>query len=198
MDEPVVFVIDDDRAVRDSLSMLVETAGLRVRAFPNAQAFLDFIRPDIAGCVITDLRMPGLSGLELQDRLTELDIAIPLIVLTGHGDVPAAVRALKHGAVDFIEKPFDSDTLLELIRRAIERDASLRETHSAQAEISSRIETLTPREREVMGLVVEGKANKVIAFDLGISERTVELHRARIMRKMRARSLPDLIRMTLS
>jgi two-component system response regulator FixJ len=195
--EITVFVVDDDRAVRESLALLVQSVGLEVETFAGAGEFLDAYRPDRCGCLITDIRMPGMSGLELQERLTADGYHIPVIVLTGFGDVPAAVRALKGGAVDFVEKPFNPQALLDLVQQAIVRDTELREQAAREADVAERMALLTPREREVMGLVVAGKANKVVAIDLSISERTVELHRGRIMKKMRARSLAELMRIVL-
>ncbi|NIR29952.1 MAG: response regulator transcription factor [Gammaproteobacteria bacterium] len=197
MAAPTVFIVDDDDAVRDALQLLMESAGLRAEAYASGQAFLDAYRLDRAGCLVLDIRMPGLSGLELQEHLSAAGISLPVIMLTGHGDVPAAVRALKAGAVDFLEKPYDSDMLLERVQQAITRDAQERRVSSLQAETTQRLEQLTPREREVMELIVAGKANKVVAFELQISERTVELHRARIMKKMGVRSLPELMRLVL-
>jgi len=195
--EITVFVVDDDRAVRESLALLVQSVGLEVETFAGAGDFLDAYQPDRRGCLITDIRMPGMSGLELQERLSADHQHIPVIVLTGFGDVPAAVRALKGGAVDFVEKPFNPQALLDLVQLAIARDAEIREQASREAELAERMASLTPREQEVMALVVAGKANKVIAIDLSISERTVELHRGRIMKKMQVRSLAELIRMVL-
>jgi len=192
-----VFVVDDDRAVRESLALLVQSVGLEVETFASAGEFLDAYRPDRRGCLITDIRMPGMSGLELQERLTEDGYHIPVIVLTGFGDVPAAVRALKGGAVDFVEKPFNPQALLDLVQQALVRDTELREQAAREADLAERMALLTPREGEIMALVVAGKANKVIAIDLSISERTVELHRGRIMRKMQARSVAELMRIVL-
>jgi two-component system, LuxR family, response regulator FixJ len=192
-----VFVVDDDRAVRESLALLMHSAGLAVETFSSAQAFLDSYRPECRGCLITDIRMPGMSGLELQERLSADRYHIPVIVLTGFGDVPTAVRALKGGAIDFVEKPINPQALLDLVQHALARDRALREQAAREAEVKTRLARLTPREREVMALVVEGKASKVIAMDLAISERTVELHRGRIMKKMRARSLAELMRTVL-
>ena len=198
MNEQVtVFVVDDDRAVRESLALLVQSVGLEVETFSGAGEFLDAYQPDRRGCLITDIRMPGMSGLELQERLTEEGYHIPVIVLTGFGDVPAAVRALKGGAVDFVEKPFNPQALLDLVQQALVREAELREQADREANLAEHMALLTPREREVMALVVAGKANKVIAIDLSISERTVELHRGRIMKKMQARSLAELMRIVL-
>lgn len=195
--EITVFVVDDDQAVRDSLALLVHSVGLQVETFASAGDFLDAYRPDRPGCLITDIRMPGMSGLELQEQLCADGHHIPVIVLTGFGDVPAAVRALKAGAVDFVEKPFNPQALLDLVQQAIVRDTEIREQAAHEARLAERTALLTPREQEVMELVVAGKANKVVAIDLSISERTVELHRARIMKKMRARSLAELVRMVL-
>ncbi len=192
-----VFVVDDDQAVRESLALLVHSVGLEVETFESARDFLDAYRPDRRGCLITDIRMPGMSGLELQERLSADGHHIPVIVLTGFGDVPTAVRALKGGAVDFVEKPFNPQALLDLVRQAIVRDSEIREHAAREAELAEHVALLTPREQEVMALVVAGKANKVIAIDLSISERTVELHRGRIMKKMQARSLAELMRMVL-
>ena len=192
-----VSVVDDDLAVRDSLALLMHSVGLQVETFASARDFFDAYRPDRRGCLITDIRMPGMSGLELQEQLSAQGYHIPVIVLTGFGDVPAAVRALKGGAVDFVEKPFNPQALLDLVQQAIVRDAEIREQATHEARLAERMALLTPREQEVMELVVAGKANKVVAIDLSISERTVELHRARIMKKMQARSLAELMRMVL-
>ena len=193
-DRPTVFVIDDDPDVLDSLSRLVRTASLGVECFDSADAFLVAWREDRPGCLVTDIRMPGMNGLELQERMRSQGPSIPTIVLTGYGDVPGAVRALKGGAIDFLQKPYEPDVLLVRIAEALEKDARTREARERTAEVEARLSQLTPREREVMSLVVEGRANKVIAIDLGISERTIELHRGRVMRKLGARSVPDLIR----
>ena len=192
-----VFVVDDDQAVRESLALLVQSVGIEAETFASAREFLDTYRPDQRGCLITDIRMPGMSGLELQEQLSSDGVHIPVIVLTGHGDVPAAVRALKGGAVDFVEKPFNPQALLDLVQQAIAKDAEIRELADQEAAVAERMSLLTPREHEVMTLVVVGKANKVIAIELSISERTVELHRGRIMKKMQARSLAELMRAVL-
>ena len=193
-DRPTVFIIDDDPAVREALSRLVRSAGFPVECFDGAGAFLDTYRNGRPGCLVTDIKMPGMSGLQLQERMRNDCSSIPTIILTGYGDVPGAVRALKSGALDFLQKPFEPDVLLVRIAEALEKDARARGAAARTAEIQSRLAKLTPREREVMVLVIEGKANKVIAFDLGISERTVELHRGRVMRKLSARSVAELIR----
>lgn len=193
--EPTVFVVDDDPAVRESLAMLLDSAGHRAACFETAGAFLDAFDPAASGCAIIDLRLPGIDGLELQDELRARGACLPVVFLTGHADVPAAVQALKHGAMDFVQKPFDADSLLGLVGRALEADAEQRAGLARREAAEARLADLTPREREVMALVVDGLASKVIAADLGISERTVELHRSHIMRKTGARSVPALIRM---
>lgn len=193
--EATVFVVDDDAAMRDSLSMLIRSVGLGVQTFASAGAFLHSREADRPGCLIADIRMPGMSGLELQERLAASGDHMPVIILTGHGDVSTAVRAMKSGAVDFLQKPFQAETLLELIQHALEKDAAERDAADLRTRIARRLQTLTHRESEVARLVVAGRANKVIAIELQISERTVELHRSRIMKKMRARSLAELVRM---
>lgn len=193
--EPVVYVVDDDQAVRDSLRWLIESIGHQVNTYGNAQAFLDDYDPDRPGCIVLDVRMPGMSGLDLQDRLRERGIQIPIIVITGHGDVPMAVRAMKSGALDFVEKPFSDQVLLERIQQALDLDSEYREKHQRIRDIAARHASLTPREREVMDQVVAGHANKVIAYELGVSMKTVEAHRGKVMRKMKARSLSDLVQM---
>lgn len=195
---PTVFVVDDDPALTDGLALLLSSAGLCVETFANAQTFLDAYRPDRPGCVIADIRMPGMSGLELQERLVDDGVHIPVIILTGHGDVSAAVRALKAGAVDFLEKPFNAQKLLERVNEAIAKDAEARRAAARQEEVAHCIARLTPRETEILELIINGNANKVIALELNISERTVELHRSRIMKKMRARSVTDLVRSTMA
>lgn len=191
----VVCVVDDDAAVRESLVMLLNSAGLEAAGYADARAFLECFDPEQPGCLIADLRMPGIDGLELQERLLALHATLPVIVLTAYGDVPAAVRALKHGAVDFVEKPFEPSALLEQVHEALRRDAEARANAAREATVSARRTSLTPREEEVLQLVVAGRANKVVAAELGISERTVEQHRGRIMRKMQASSLAELVRL---
>ena len=192
--KPTVFVVDDDSAVRHSLRWLLESAGLLVETYETAQAFLHAFQPKRPGCLVLDVRMPGLSGLDLQEQLQAQDIAIPIIIITGHGDVPMAVRALKEGAIDFIEKPFSEQLLLDRIHQGIALDAEQRIKHAQQAVIQSRIDRLTPREREVMEFVVDGKANKQIAALLERSQKTIEIHRANVMRKMEVDSLAELVR----
>jgi two-component system response regulator FixJ len=194
----LVHVVDDDASVRDSLALLLESAGFSVRTYDSAAAFLKAASDLTAGCVLTDVQMPELNGLELQRRMSELDIRLPVIVMTGHGDVPIAVEALKAGAVDFLEKPFEEQHLLAAVASAIAVSQVAHDEAAAVAGIAARIATLTPREREVLDHLVAGQPNKTIAYDLGSSPRTVEVHRARVREKMGARSLPELVRMTIA
>jgi two-component system response regulator FixJ len=195
--EAVVHVVDDDVAVRQSLSFLLASDGFPVRLYESASAFLDTVKEAAAGCIVTDVRMPGIDGVEFLRHLKARGFGLPVIVMTGHADVPLAVEAMKAGAIDFIEKPFDDDLLLGAVRAALERQE--RNTHQdAQAvEVRSRIQSLSERERQVLERLVAGKANKVIAYDLGISPRTVEIYRANVMTKMQAGSLSELVRMAL-
>ncbi len=195
---PLVHVVDDDASVRDSLSLLLESAGFAVRAYDSAPAFLRAASDRQTGCVLTDVQMPELNGLELQRRMSEFGIRLPVIVMTGHGDVPIAVEALKDGALDFLEKPFEEEHLLQAVKEAIAVSQREHDEAAAVADIATRLATLTPREREVLDHLIAGKPNKTIAYDLGSSPRTVEVHRARVMEKMAARSLPELVRMTLA
>jgi two-component system, LuxR family, response regulator FixJ len=194
---PTVFIVDDDAAVRDSLKMLLKSVGQLVETFGSAQEFLDAYKEDRPGCLVLDIRMPGMSGLELQAKLNERHAILPVIFITGHGDVPMAVEAMQAGAVDFIQKPFRDQDLLDRINQALDKDGANRAALAEKGAIATRLATLTPREREVMELVVRGKANKVIAGDLTLSQRTVEIHRARVMEKMQAASLAHLVRMVL-
>jgi len=196
--DPIVFVIDDDEAVRLSTEMLIRSMGLRVESFASATEFLDDFDPQQPGCLILDIRMPGMSGLELQEHLVEKEASVPIIFVTGHADVPIAVKAMKAGAVDFIQKPFRDQELIDRVHAALEQDAAARSRAARRQAIMVRMQALTKRETEVMGLVVDGKANKEIAFDLGLSPRTVEIHRARVMGKMGAGSLAELVRMVLT
>jgi two-component system response regulator FixJ len=196
MPDPIVFVVDDDDAVRDSLSLLLQTSGHRVRAFGSAQNLLDALTPEAHGCIIADVRMPGMDGLELQERLAARRIGLPVIIMTGHGDVPIAVRAMKAGAVDFIEKPFAEEPLLETVRLALVRSERDRR-RSGEPSADERLAQLTTREREVLEAMVAGHPNKAIAHLLRISPRTVEIHRARVMEKTGARSLSHLVRLAL-
>ncbi len=198
-DKPAtVFIVDDDQEVRQALALLMESVGLQVETFESGNDFLQQFDPNRPGCMILDVRMPGMSGLELQARLAAEAIHPPVIIITGHGDVPMAVRAVQAGAVDFIEKPFNDQALLDSVHRALDLDARKRGRASRLAEIRARLQTLTPREQEVMKMVVAGKRNKVIALELSVSQSTVEAHRARVMEKMEARSLSDLMRMVLA
>jgi FixJ family two-component response regulator len=196
--EPAVFVVDDDEALCESLQWLLEPEGLRVRTFSSAEVFLSQVSPRQAGCLVLDVRMRGMSGLDLQARLVESGATMPVIILTGHGDVPMAVRAVKAGALEFLEKPVNDQVLLGCIRRALAEDAAARAQRAAREDAQTRIRTLTPREREVMELVVTGYANKRIASRLGICEKTVEVHRRRVMQKMGVRTAVDLVRLAVS
>jgi len=193
-----VFVVDDDQAMRNSLKWLIESVGMKVEIFASADEFIRNYYPGRAGCLLLDVRMPGMSGLELQEHFLAHQIKIPIIIITGHGDVPMAVRAMKSGAVDFIEKPFNDELLLESIRNALNYDQQLRTVQSERAEIAARLAQLTPREHEVMEMVTDGRANKEIAHALGVSAKTVEAHRARVMEKMEARSLSELVKMAVT
>jgi two-component system, LuxR family, response regulator FixJ len=193
----VVHVIDDDEALRESLAFLLRAAQLEVKSYPSARAFLDGLPDESLGCVITDVRMPDISGIDLLRRLKELKIGVPVIVVTGHGDVALAVEAMKIGAADFFEKPFDDDLLLASVRSALREQEGQKKRYAERAEIETRIAALSPRERDVLRGLIEGRANKQIAFDLGISPRTVEIYRANLMNKMQADSLSDLVRMAL-
>ena len=190
-----VFVVDDDDSVRRSLSRLIRSAGWRVETFPTAKSFLEYTPPNRPGCLVLDLQLPGVSGLELQRSLVEAGRDIPIVFITGHGDVPSSVRAMKGGAVDFLQKPFDDQVLLDCIARALGRSREQRVKRAERAVLQARFNTLTPREREVLMLVVAGKLNKQIAGDLGNAEKTVKIHRGRVMAKMQAGSVAELVRM---
>jgi FixJ family two-component response regulator len=191
--EPLIYVVDDDAAVRDSLTLLLRAVGLTGQAFSSAAEFLQNYDPEQHGCLVADIRMPGMSGLDLQDELNRLGAHIPLIFITGHGDVPMAVDAMKSGALDFIEKPFRDQELLDRVNQAVSWDKERRTRNLETLAIRERLAALTPRETEVMERVVQGQANKVIAMDLGVSQRTVEIHRARVMEKMEVRSVAKLV-----
>jgi len=191
---PQVYIIDDDDAVRDALSLLLETADLPHRSFGSAVEFLDHCDGTERGCLVLDIRMPGMSGLELQERLNERSLTLPIIFMTGHGDVPMAVEAMRKGALDFLRKPIREQDLLDRIQEALEQEAGLRSAQFDHEQLLVRRDSLTPREFEVFGRVAQGHANKVIGFDLGISERTVEVHRAHVMQKLDAETLADLVR----
>jgi two-component system response regulator FixJ len=192
--EPIVFVVDDDHAMCESLQYLLESNGLRVRTFPSAEAFLQAYDPDVPGCLVLDIRMHGMSGLDLQAHLAGDGIGIPVIILTGHGDVPMAVQALRTGALDFLEKPVNAQLLIERIRDGLQRDVAERASWTERRRIQARRATLTPRERQVLELVVIGYSNKETAAELGIAEKTVEVHRKRVMQKMRADRVVELVR----
>ena len=193
-----IFIVDDDDAVRDSLKLLLEASGFTVAAFPTGMAFFEALRPAATGCLLVDVRMPGMGGFEVQQELRRRNSALPVIVMTGHGDVPLAVRAMKCGAADFIEKPFSDDTIVASIERALKLGGKSQQQQAAIAEILACADRLTVREREVLHELVAGHPNKVIAHRLAISPRTVEIHRARVMEKMQARNLSELVRMALT
>ncbi|MBX6420456.1 MAG: response regulator transcription factor [Nevskia sp.] len=193
-----VFIVDDEEAVRDSVALLLRSVGLRTRSYPDASVFLEEYDGQEAGCLVLDVRMPRLSGLELQQELNRRGWTIPVVFITGHGDVPMAVEAMRAGAVDFLQKPFKDDELIRRVQKALEQDARLREQLAQRNLIRSRYETLTPRERDIAERLAAGAANKAVAIDLGLSERTVELHRANIMRKLEARGLAQLVQMLIA
>ncbi|MEX2494522.1 MAG: response regulator transcription factor [Woeseia sp.] len=195
--QATVFIVDDDASIRHAMQLLLRSVGLSAETFASAGDFLDQYDGSRAGCLILDIRMPGLGGLELQERLLALGSCMPIIFITGHADVPMAVEAMQKGAFDFIQKPFRDQELLERISEAVNVDLRHRSRQESLSEIEARVSRLTSREREVMGLVVAGKPNKVIAFELGTSQRTVEIHRSRVMDKMEARSLAELVRVNL-
>lgn len=192
-----VFIVDDDAAIRDSLQLLLKSAGLKVVCYESAERFLDTYDAELNGCLLLDVRMPGMSGLELQRELNRRNSLLPVIIMTGHGDVPMAVEAMKAGAMDFIEKPFADEDLLTRIQNSVERQQRELAEHADDLEVLQRLSLLTPREREVMDLLAKGKLNKVVAAELDISPRTVEVHRARIMEKLQVKSLADIVRLSL-
>jgi len=192
-----VIVVDDDEAVRSSLRLLMKSVGLAVETYGSAADFLSAYNAAVPGCLVLDVRMPGMSGLELQEQLNLKGAIIPVIFVTGHGDVPMAVEAMQHGAFDFLQKPFRDQDLLDRIQRALATDRENRAQLTQKDQIRARLESLTPREREVLQLMTRGRPNKLMAADLGLSQRTIEIHRARVMEKMQAASLAQLVRMTL-
>jgi FixJ family two-component response regulator len=193
--DPAVFVVDDDVSVREALESLIRSAGLRVESFSSAEEFLVQRRADEASCLVLDVRLPDLSGIDLQKRMTELNVDIPIIFITGHGDVPTTVQAMKAGALEFLTKPFADDELLGAIRHAIERNRTTRQQRAEMRDLRARYESLTQREREVMAWVVSGLLNKQVAGELGTSEFTIKFHRGHVMQKMKATSIADLVRM---
>jgi len=196
--DTVVYVVDDDDGVRDALKVLLESDDLTTEVFSSGKEFMNSFRDDVTSCLLLDVQMPDMNGLEMQAELASHQIKLPIIIITGYGDVPVAVAAMKAGAIDFIEKPFSDDRILTSVRKALEIGTKDREEHSIISDARSRLERLTSREREILDYLIVGHLNKVIAFELGISTRTVEIHRARIMEKMDAESLAHLVRMTLS
>jgi len=192
-----VFIVDDDAAVRDSLSMLLRSVGIQSRAFESGDEFLNAYQMDFAGCILLDIRMPGISGMEVQRQLMERDCTLPIIFITGHGDIPMAVEAMHLGAHDFVQKPFHDQELLDRIQAALNVNREQQDDIELRRSVKKCYETLTPRETEVMSAVVKGHANKVIAMDLDLSQRTVEIHRARVMEKMQVRSLAQLVKLSV-
>lgn len=193
-----VYVVDDDDGMRRALSLLLNTVGYKTAAFGTPKEFLEKFKADAAGCLVLDIRMPGMSGLEVQQHLNRMGSMLPVIFITGHGDVPMAVQAMKEGAFEFVQKPFRDQDLLDRINHALKQDQENRSSLALRADVAQRLAALTPRERQVMEMVVDGAANKVIAIDLGLSERTVEIHRAKVMEKMGARSVAHLVKLQLS
>jgi FixJ family two-component response regulator len=192
-----VYIVDDDEAVRDSIGMLLETVDIPYIAYPDAQTFLAEADLNLVNCLVLDIRMPGMSGLELQDKLSTMSVAVPIVFITGHGDIPMAVEAMRKGAVDFLRKPFRDQELLDRIQEALSLDADHRDQAADIESLQARVTELTPREQEVFKRVATGQANKVIAIELGISERTVEIHRSNVMQKTSSRSLADLVRLLI-
>jgi FixJ family two-component response regulator len=193
--QPIVLVVDDDASTRETLKSLIRSVGLQVELFDSAQELLKRCRPDAPTCLVLDIRLPGISGLEFQRKLADSNIAIPIIFITGHGDIPMSVRAMKAGAIEFLTKPFRAQDLLDAIQIALEKDRQTRRRDAEVAELATRFASLTPRERQVLPLLVSGRLNKQIAADIGTSEAAAKVHRSQLMRKMRADSLPELVRM---
>jgi FixJ family two-component response regulator len=195
--DPTVFVVDDDPGIREYLRLLIESVGLRARTYGSAREFLDDYDGAVPGCLVLDVRMPGLSGLDLQDELSARKIALPIIMMSAYGEVPMAVRAMRAGAVDFIQKPFDGQALLDRMHAALEADTRAREAEARRGRVRERLSSLTPRQQAVLDGLVAGKPSKVIAAELGLSQKTVDVHRFHIMQRLQARSLPDLFRLIL-
>ena len=195
MDDGIVYVVDDDSSVCRAIARLIRSVGLAAQTFPSAKAFLEYPLPDRPACLVLDLRLPGASGLDLQEALSQTGRDVPIVFITGHGDVPTSVRAMKGGAVDFLQKPFNDQELLSCVRLGLARSREHRAERAERAQLQSRIDTLTPRERQVLLHVVTGKLNKQIAGELGIAEKTIKVHRGRVMQKMQAASVADLVRM---
>jgi two-component system, LuxR family, response regulator FixJ len=194
---PTVYIVDDDNGVRSSIRVLMKSVGLPAVTHASAKEFLETYHPNQPGCLVLDIRMPGMSGLELQEALNEKGAVIPVIFITGHGDIPMAVEAMRHGAFDFLQKPFRDQDLIDRIQQALARDGEIRESLREHGRTRARISSLTPREKEVLELLTSGKANKMMAQDLGLSQRTVEIHRAHVMEKMGAKSVAQLVRMVM-
>lgn len=192
-----IFVVDDDEAVRDSISLLLRSEGYLVETYASALEFLAEVSPHAPGCIVADIRMPGMTGLELADELNNRNTSLPILFITGHGDIPMAVTAIKKGALEFIQKPFNDQDLIDKVDEALNIDAENRHVNAKRDEIRERLKSLTPRETQVLDMILEGKANKVIAIELELSQRTVEIHRARVMEKMQTRSLAGLVQMVL-
>jgi FixJ family two-component response regulator len=197
-EKPCIYIVEDDEAVRDSLALMLESVGHNVKAFATADAFLSAYSPQMSGCIVLDIRMPGMDGMELQSRLNAMNSILPIIFVTGHGDIPMAVEAMQRGAMDFVQKPYREQELLSKISSALKLDEENRQSLQEKQTIIEQLASLTPREHEVMEGMVAGKANKVIAYDLDISQRTVEIHRARVMEKLNAKSLAHLVRMVMT
>ena len=194
-DQPIVFVVDDDASMRQALARLLQSVQLRVEVFASPREFLQSERPNVPSCLVLDVRLPGLSGLDFQAELAKADVRIPIVFITGHGDIPMSVRAMKAGAVDFLAKPFRDQDLLDAVTTAIQRDQKRREHENAMTDLRAHFSSLTPREREIMALVASGLMSKQIAAEVGLSEITVKVHRSHLMKKMGARSVADLVRM---
>jgi len=196
--DSIVYIVDDDQAIRHAMGLLLRSVGLQHQVFPSADEFLEMHTGNNNGCLVLDIRMPGLSGLELQQKLIEMGNSLPIIFISGHGDIPMAVEAMQKGAFDFIQKPFRDQELLDRISEALNTARKQESEREQKLDVQERIDTLTKREHEVLDLVVTGKPNKIIAHELGVSQRTIEIHRARVMEKMRAKSLAELVRMHMA